>query len=139
MTQIRVYLPLAAAQCRELAGRLALGPPPRAYAVTESVRGSDPSGDEEAWEYAALLDAARSCVQAGVPVVVAAADLGPEVVDASSPSGSRVTVTGAVPLQRIAAFHVGDDVLTGGPVSTDTDLELSWYDTTELELLLDLL
>ncbi|OLT20238.1 hypothetical protein BJF81_05885 [Ornithinimicrobium sp. CNJ-824] len=48
---------------------------------------------------------------------------------------------GDVDLPRVAALHVGDDVVTGDRQALDgqdEELELSWYDTTEIAHVLDL-
>ncbi|WP_109474237.1 DUF6912 family protein [Ornithinimicrobium cavernae] len=132
--QIRCYLPLTAGQVEELHEQGSMQGDLVAFVVTESVRGSDPTGDEESWEYAALQDAAAHCHEAGLPVVVAAADVGRDTIEDSASTGSRVTVHGPVSLPRIASLHVGDDLLGEVPtVSADAGLiELSWYDATEL-------
>lgn len=130
----RCYLPLDAEAVTELVDHGRLNGDLVAFVVTESVRRSDPSGDEEAWEFAALQDAAAYCQQQNQPVVVAAADVGRDSIDASAPLGSRVVVHGPVALPRVASVHVGDDLLGDLPaVSTAPDvIELSWYDATEL-------
>jgi hypothetical protein len=136
---VRIYLPLTREQCRELAEsrRLPGGRP--AYAVTEAVRGSDPGGDLESWEYAALQDAAAAALTAGQPVIVAAVDVDRDQVDDRPSTGSRVEVVGEITLPRVAALHVGDDVLGASlQVEPGAEIELSWYDTTELEHLVSL-
>ncbi|WP_114905421.1 DUF6912 family protein [Ornithinimicrobium murale] len=132
--QIRCYLPLTAQRVAELDEQGALVGDLVAFLVTESVRRSDPNGDEEAWEYAALQDAAAYCQQEGLPVVVAAVDVGRDTIDDSGPMGSRVLVHGPVGLPRVASLHVGDDLVGEvAMVSTDAEvIELSWYDATEL-------
>lgn len=136
---VRIYLPLTPDQCRELARERRLPGGLAGYAVTESVRASDPGGDQESWEYAALQDAAAAAHAARRPVIVAAVDVDRHQVDDRPSTGSQVTVAGAVTLPRVAALHVGDDVL-GGEVSAGPgeEIELSWYDTTELEHLVSL-
>lgn len=137
----RIYLPLSPDQCRQLSAQRSVPGPLEGYAVTQSVRTSDPQGDEESWEFAALQDAALSCAVRSAPVLVAAADLDLADVDDAVPAGSKVAITGALPLQRVAAFHVGDDVLEGhrpAPADPGSQIELSWYDTTELDLLVSL-
>lgn len=137
----RIYLPLSPDQCRQLSTEHSVPGPLEGYAVTQAVRTSDPQGDEESWEFAALQDAARSCTVRGAPVLVAAADLDLPDIGDSAPAGSRVGVSGPLTLQRVAAFHVGDDVLAGqpsAPVEPGSPVELSWYDTTELDHLASL-
>lgn len=138
---VRIYLPLTAEQVRLLHRDRGLQGRFTGFAVTDDVRGSDPSGDQESWEYAALQDAAAAAASAGGPVIVAAVDLDVDQLDQGPPAGSAVQVDGAVPLPRVAAFHLGDDVLSGGPPgppSPDREIELSWYDTTELASLVSL-
>lgn len=141
MGHVRVYLPLSPERCRELhTGRRVSGPLP-GFTVTESVRGLDPGGDEEGWEHAALQDAAQSCLDAGQPVIVAAVDLDRVQLDDGSATGSRIEVLGAVSLPRVAAFQVGDDVLSrddAPDLDPESEIELSWYDTTELSHLVSL-
>ena len=132
--QIRCYLPLTAERATELHEHGNLVGDLVAFVVTDSVRRSDPGGDEEAWEYAALQDAAAYCQEEGLPVLVAAADVGRDTIDDAAPLGSRVIVHGPVSLPRIASLHVGDDLVGEvAPVSSDDDvIELSWSDATEL-------
>lgn len=140
MTTVRCYVPLAP---DELAGlqtdRRVAGPRP-GYAVTGAVREARAGGDQEEWEYAALQEAARSLRSAGAPVVLAAVDLTADQVDATHPDGARVQV-GDVDLPRVAALHLGDDVVTGDAEAVegqDEELELSWYDTTEIAHVVEL-
>lgn len=139
--QIRCYLPLSPALLQTLADTASLPADLVAFVVTESVRRSDPGGDEESWEFAALQDAAAYCQQEGQPVIVAAADVARDTIQDSDPTGSRVSIRAAVTLPRVASFHVGDDLVGDvAAVSGDTDLiELSWYDATELAAVRSLL
>lgn len=131
--QIRCYLPLTTAQARELHEEGSLAGSLVAFVVTESVRRSDPEGDEEVWEWAALQDAATYCRHQGQPVLVAAADVGRDTIEDSPSSGSRVTVNGPVTLPRVASLHLGDDVVGDAQqVAEDEVIDLSWYDATEL-------
>lgn len=141
---VRVYIPVSAADLGTLSADRELSSPAdgrRAFAVTDAVRVSDPGGDQESWEYAALQDAAASAITANDPVVVAAADVPSDGITTGS-TGSRVLLRGAVPLPRIASLHVGDDVLSATPTVPDhpgSGIELSWYDTTELDQVADLM
>lgn len=132
--QIRCYLPLTAEQARQLQDEGSLSGELVAFIVTDSVRRSDPNADEDAWEYAALQDAAAYCLTQTQPVLVAAGDLGQDLIDDTEPTGSQVVVRGTVTLPRIASLHVGDDpVADRAPMSEDENvIELSWYDATEL-------
>lgn len=139
---VRIYVPVTSADLQELRDRREL----RAgvgFTVTDAVRTSDPNGEDESWEHAAMQDAAAATVAAGAPVVVIAADVPAEAVTAGQ-AGSRVEITSAIPLPRIASVHVGDDVLSGTPLSASpadagSEIELSWYDTTELDQVVRLL
>lgn len=140
MATVRCYLPLSLEQLRTLGSTRALPGPLPASTVTESVRSAHPSGDQEEWEYAALQAAAQGQLTEGEPVVVAAVDLVRSAVDAEAPEGPRVQV-GDVDLPRVAALHVGDDVVTGDRTTlpaADEEIELSWYDTTELAHVVEL-
>lgn len=140
MSLTRVYLPLSAAGLRRLAQARTLEPAP-AFAVTEEVRAADPTGDEEAWEYAALADAVDAAgeLREGEDGrrVVAAADVEETAVGpaAGTPdlAPSAVTVSEVVPLSAVVSFHVDED--TG---AEDLD-DLLWYDVTELDEVVRLL
>lgn len=139
MSHVRVYLPLSTEEATSLHRERRLETDHPGFAVTDAVRTSHPDGDQELWEYAALQDAAQHCLDSDAPVLVAAADLDEHQVHDSGREGSRVRVTGTVTLPRVAALHVGDDVL-GEEASYDpgAEVELSWYDTTELGHLVSL-
>lgn len=142
MTTVRCYVPLDAEQLERLRVDRRLEGPLPACTVTASIRASNPTGDPEEWEYVALLAAAKDQLDRSAPVLVAAVDLTEDQVDSRRPDGPRVQV-GTVDLPRIAAFHLGDDVVTGDPgavsgTGPDDDAELSWYDTTELSHVLEL-
>ncbi len=144
---LRVYLPLRPDQVRELADTGRLAGPVAAIAVSDT----GPTEVEER-EHAALQQAARVALQAGQPVLVAAvdvaavdvaADLGTDSAATPAEAGAAagtVTVTGGVVVSRVAALLVGDDVLGTEPARDDRgQVELSWYDTTELAQLVSLL
>lgn len=159
---MRVFLPSTLpALARALrAGQVGPGPLP-GFAVTPTLREAYASGDEEELEYAALTEAARASLRllaadpAGPPRrVVLAADIPAEHVrpDARDHEPGRVLVGEPVPLARLAAAHVDDEV-AGPDVRTaaealpaadagDEDArfavdgaeghELGWYATQEL-------
>lgn len=127
----RIYLPLTAADLDELAtshelsldGRLATG-------VTDSLRESAPQDDDEGWEFTATQDAAAATAD-GQRVVVAAADVPDDKVQpAGGEIASAVTVSGVLSRQRVASLHLGDEGVRPEP---GEELELSWYDITELD------
>lgn len=140
MSTLRCYLPLSLEQLTTLLHDRRLPGPLRACTVTSDVRSAVPGGDQEEWEYAALQAAALGLVVEGSPVVVAAVDLAEDEVDASRAEGPQVRV-GGVELPRVAAVHVGDDVVTGDRSTlpaADEEIELSWYDTTEIDHVIEL-
>jgi hypothetical protein len=151
MSQTRVYVPLTAEQCRSLSSGQELTAPVTAYAVTRALETSHRGLDEEEWEYLALQEAAGVALApaGGRRAVVAAADVASESVGESATDASAlslVRVTEPIALRRIVSFHVtdpgastpasGEDGSGGGE---DDEVELSWYDATELAVLLNLL
>ena len=131
---VRLYLPLRPEQLGLLPDRREIGPPLVGFLVTDEIRGSHPGGDLEEWEFTALQHAARHAHEAGGPVIVAAADVESDHLRADAATGPSVEVTHAVTLPRVASLHVGDDVIADRLI-IDPDrqeIELSWYDTTEL-------
>jgi hypothetical protein len=137
----RLYLPLRPEQVLALREDRRLEPPLTAFAVTQDMRDARPDADAEEWEYAALQQAAGHAHAAGQPVIVAAADVETDQVDSGSGTSAMVEVSGTVTLPRVAALHVGDDVVADGLVidPDSQEIELSWYDTTELDHLVGLL
>jgi hypothetical protein len=135
MTQTRIYLPLNGSRLQALAASRSLsGAPLAAFAVTSRLERSLPTGEEEEWEYAALCEAVEAAgalrERPDAKRVVAAADVDPAWVVASAGDGtplSAVEVSEAVPLRRIASFHI--DELPGADGTED----LLWYDATELD------
>jgi hypothetical protein len=142
VTTVRCYVPLSAEQLNQLHDERRLPGPLRATAVTRSVRAAHPAADTEEWEHVAIQAAARGLAVDGLPVIVAAVDLVETEVDATRAEGPQVRV-GEVVLPRVAALHVGDDVVTADPSALpppggDEEIELSWYDTTEIAHVVDL-
>lgn len=138
MTTVRCYIPLGTTQLESLRDERRLTGPLRATAVTADLRAADPAADEEEAEYAAAQEAATLTAGGGESVILAAADL---TEDSVTPvEGAWVTVRD-VALPRVAALHLGDDVVTGDRSTLPAEgeeLELSWYDTTELEHVIEL-
>lgn len=104
-----------------------------AFAVTDDVRALAPHGDEELHEHIATQLAAAGC--AGRRVVVVVVDVPDARVRPAASTGGgalpgRVVVDGDVTLRDVACFLVGDE---GEQVSDDADLELSWYDASEID------
>ena len=145
LVQTRIYRPLTVAELRHLAAEGTIGPAPfTAYAVTGGLRRQHPGADEEELEYLAFGDAVTTSLGGDVTArVVAAADVDAEIVAAEGRPGQPVTavqVTGPVSRRQVASFHVADPTGTaddagagGGGIP-----ELSWYDATELDVVVDL-
>ncbi|TWP35115.1 DUF6912 family protein [Leekyejoonella antrihumi] len=129
----RIYVPLSAASLKDLAESKSLSAKMiRAYSVTDALRSTEPSSeDEESLEYAVLQEAASFAAASGWRVV-GAADLDDAHVTtlADDDDRARVAIDGDVPLRRFASLHVLDPT---GDRDPDADFELSWYDITELE------
>ncbi|RNI23205.1 DUF6912 family protein [Flexivirga caeni] len=133
---MRVYLPLDVDDLEALHRTRVLPAGARAaFAVTDRLRAAAPAEDLEGLEYLATQEAATAAAARGGRVV-AAVDMRDEHVtdqpDGESPSAVRVS--GELPQQHVASFHVLDPA---GERDVDADLELSWYDATELALVLE--
>lgn len=140
MTTVRCYVPLSPDQLATLSRERRLPGPLPATAVTDAVRAANAAGDRDEWEDDALQEAAAGLVAGSRPVVVAAVDLTEDRVDAGHAQGAAVVV-GNIDLSRVAAIHVGDDVVSSDPAAlgpAGEAVELSWYDTTEIALVVDL-
>ena len=140
MTTVRCYVPLTPSQLTSLHQERRLEGQLPAHAVTAQLRAAHPSGDLDEWEHVALQDAAAGLIDRECPVIIAAVDASSERVELQPASGSRVTITD-LDLPRVAALHLGDDVVTGDRSTRPGmggEIELSWYDTTELAHVVDL-
>lgn len=129
----RTYLPLDADELRVLDETGALPERPRhAFAVTDRLRAAAPMEDDEGLEYLATQDAATDAAARDL-LVVASVDIdGDRVTDLpDAAAASAVEVVGAPPRRHVASFHLLDPA---GERDVDVDLELSWYDATELGL-----
>lgn len=126
----RVYIPATSALLVRLVAEGRLDGPFRAHAVTDALRAEWADGDEDSWEYAALMAAAAASVglraSGDVPRrYVVAADV-PSVVPVPGDDPTLVDVTADVPWKNVAAAHVDlvDDA------SEDDDL--AWFATQEI-------
>ena len=136
----RIYVPLNASGLRSLRTRDAVeGAPIPAHAVTVALQDADPTAGQDEWEYTALNDAAETSAAmltaSETRRIVAAADVSSDCVGPAEPGDSAiesaVSISAPVALKRIASFHLdGDD---------GQDDDLSWYDVTELPVVLGLL
>lgn len=140
-TTTRTYVALTLDQARFLPETRLLRAPLRGFAPSPDLSGSDL---EEA-EFQAAQLAAKDAIVRQVPVLVAAleipASIAKSVHDSDEAQEAReLTGVGAVlieedvALSRVAALHLADDTLEGETLdATAPDpLELSWYDTTEI-------
>lgn len=129
----RTYLPLDADELRALGDTGTLPARTRtAFAVTDRLRAALPTEDDEGLEYLATQDAATDAAARGLRVIASVDMDDDEVTDLTEDHpASAVQVAGAPPKRRIASFHVMDPA---GERDADADLELSWYDATELSL-----
>ena len=131
----RVYVPVTSSGLARLVAEGRLDGPFRAHAVTDALRAEWGEGDEESWEYAALMAAAadsatlRGAGDAPRRYVVAA-DV-PSVVPVPGDDPTLVDVAADVPWKNVAAAHVDlvDDA--------DEDDDLAWFATQEIAHLLE--
>jgi uncharacterized protein DUF6912 len=126
----RIYLPLTSSRLAALVADGRLDGPFRAHAVTDALRTGWPDGDEEAWEYAALMAAAATSAglrRAGDAPrrYVLAVDVR-TVVPVPGDDPTVVDVPDDVPLRNVAAAHV--DTEDGA----DEDEDLAWFATQEI-------
>ncbi|KGN32321.1 hypothetical protein N802_18325 [Knoellia sinensis KCTC 19936] len=136
MPLVRVYLPLDSATLAGLRTSGELAPAPvAAHAALPAVARPGLGNDEEDREYAAWSAAASdadSVAAQGNRRVIASADVDAAVVSRIDENGTAVEVGSAVPLPRIASFHIDEEA--GGDVA-----DLLWYDVTELDDVIALL
>lgn len=111
---VRAFAALTAADLESLA----VGEPVRPQAGWHPVGEPGAEPEEEAAEEG-MDAAADDAAEQGWPVVVAVADLAPSAAEAR--------------LADVAAFHLGDDVVSQGRLEARAPWELSWYDVAELD------
>lgn len=126
----RVYVPLTSATLRRLVEQGRLDGPFRAHAVTDALRGDWSEGDEEGWEYAALMAAASASadLRTGQDTqrrYVLAADV-PSVVPVPGDDPTLVDVGSDIPWKNVASVHV--DTRDNAPEDDD----LAWFATQEI-------
>lgn len=133
MSDTRVYVSLTPAQVRDLGSGSVDASSLPAFAVTPQLREALPAGPnaseaQEEWENRAMQDAAAA---GAAPVCVTALDVPAAAVDPGPMSlPAQVTLTGRIALDQVVSFHVGD---AGVQPQPDEEIELSWYDVTELD------
>ncbi|MDA8371309.1 MAG: hypothetical protein M0026_15790 [Nocardiopsaceae bacterium] len=151
---MRIYLPSTLpALAAVLEDGEVRGAPFTAYAATDELRSALGADDEEL-EYEALHHAAAASLrllaadaQAPRRRVVIAADVPGTIVQepADDDGPAAVTVTGTVPLNRVASAHVDDAGAVDGIAAAlaepgaghEDGHELMWYATQELKYLVD--
>ncbi|MBB6626877.1 hypothetical protein H5V45_06040 [Nocardioides sp. KIGAM211] len=131
----RVYVPLTSTTLRALVADGRLDGPLRAHAVTDALRAEWSDGDEDGWEYAALMAAAGTSAtlraDGDAPRrYVLAADV-PSVVPVPGDDPTLVDVAADVPWKNVASAHVD----TTDDAADDDDL--AWFATQEIRHLLD--
>lgn len=136
-TMRRVYLPLHTDDLRTLSDSRSLSADSLdGFAVTDAVRAqSSGADDDEQHEYAAMQDAALCAIAEDAPVVGAVDVAESAVVDGDS--DAKVTVRGPLLLKRFASFHLIDRAAAAA--DPDEEIELSWFDATELALVMEVL
>lgn len=127
---MRVYLPVTSTGLAAVVASREVPAPVRGHAVTEALRRAWPDGDEEQWEYAALMAAASDSLLLRSPEDrprrhVLAVDVA-EAAPASGEDPTAVEVADAVPFRDVAAAHVDtrDD--------PDEDEDLAWFARQEI-------
>jgi hypothetical protein len=137
----RVYVPLTSSGLARLVAEGGLDGPLRAHAVTDALREAWPEGDEEGWEYAALMAAARTSAGLRGPGDaprrhVVAADV-PSFVPVPGEEPTLVDVTADVPWRNVASAHVDTTDLDLDADPDGGDEDLAWFATQEISHLLD--
>ncbi len=128
---VRVYVPATSSLLASLVAEGRLSGPLRAHAVTDALQADWPEGDEESWEYAALMAAAADSAQLRGSGdrprrCVVAADV-PSVLPVPGEDPTLVDVAADVVWKNVAAAHVDttDDA--------DEDDDLAWFATQEIQ------
>lgn len=135
---IRLYLVLTSEQVQQLNADKELpaaGVP--AFAVTQRLIASLPgTQDEEAQEYAAVQQAAAAADETGRHVIAAADVRSVALRETGDPDAPQafVEVDADIPMRRVVSLHLLDPEAER---VDGEDFELSWYDITEIEDVID--
>ncbi len=137
---VRIYVPATLTLLERYYADGGIGPTPvRARGVTAWLREAWPEGDEEEWEYAALMAAADD--SAGLLAeddpprrVVLAVDVDSVL---ESEDSSRVEVDSAFDFGQVRAVHADSEDLRGAAYDPDEQGDLGWYALQEIPDLLD--
>ncbi|KYH45563.1 hypothetical protein [Branchiibius sp. NY16-3462-2] len=138
MTTGRVYLPTSLERLIALRDERRIDGPLIAYAPTPALAAAVGGNlDEEELEYAAIQEAATIAAALEDDVVVAvdvpSAELAAAIERSGPPdSPAAVRFAGPVLLRQVVSLHRLDPP---GERDADSDLDLSWYDVTELAAL----
>jgi hypothetical protein len=132
----RVYVPTTLGGLTRCVADGGIGPTPvHAHAVTAWLRESWPEGDQEEWEYAALMaaaeDAAAALTEDDRPRrVVLVADVDDVTEGRES---TEVSVDSAIPMRLVAAVHADtDDVDLAPPADPSSLGDLGWFGVQEI-------
>lgn len=134
LTLTRVYLALTRSELVDLSSGGSLGASRPAHAVTDALRTAWPDGDDEQWEYAALMAAASDSRDRPVGSgsrrrLVVAADLpAREVSSADAPTA--VHTTADLRWRQVSAILVDPEE------GVDDEEDLAWFATQEVADLL---
>jgi hypothetical protein len=134
---VRVYVPATMGALAQFVEDGGIGPSPvHAHAVTDWLRESWPDGDDEEWEYAALMAAADEAAAALTGEdrprrVVLVAEVEAVTEDQES---TEVTVDSAIGMRLVQALHADTtDVDRSKPESLG---DLAWFGVQEIPDLL---
>ena len=133
----RVYVPASLSLLARFTQEGGIGPTPvLAHAVTAWLRAAWPEGDQEEWEYAALMAAADASLvylseedpPRRVVVVAETADL------IEDPESTALTIDSAIPMRTVHAVHADTlDIDTSLPERLG---DLGWFGVQEIPDLL---
>ena len=129
----RVYVPANLGDLAKFVEDGGIGPTPvHAHAVTDWLRQSGPDGDDEEWEYAALMaaadDAAAGLADADRPrrvVLVAEVESVRE-----DPGSTEVTVDSAIGMRLVQALYA--DTTDVDPSVQESLGDLGWFGVQEI-------
>ncbi|WP_206051683.1 DUF6912 family protein [Nocardioides ferulae] len=129
--RVRVYVPVTSSTLATMVAERRLVGPLRAHAVTEALCEAWPEGDDEGWEYAALMaaaaDSTRLRAEGDAPRrVVLAADVSGATPVGGEDDATLVEVAGDLLWKHLASGHLD----TVDDAADDDDL--AWYATQEL-------
>jgi hypothetical protein len=136
----RVYVPASLSLLARFTEEGGIGPTPvYAHAVTAWLQAAWPEGDQEEWEYAALMAAADASLAflteedppRRVVVVAEASDL------IEDPESTALTIDSAIPMRVVHAVHA--DTADIDPSFPERLGDLGWFGVQEIpDLLVDL-